>query len=109
MPPENARSSQRLAPRELPLPAAEQRDDKRNVALDVRELQPLAVGASGAAHLANVSRAHWHRLNATGRTPASMKLGRRTLWSVDDLRAWIALGAPSRDRFEALRKRGSAR
>ena len=50
--------------------------------------EPLAVDDRGAAALVGVSRAHWRRLAAAGRVPAPFRLGRRTLWSVERLRAW---------------------
>ncbi|MFO0875485.1 MAG: hypothetical protein U0575_16170 [Phycisphaerales bacterium] len=48
---------------------------------------------------------HWRALDASGRVPRAIRLGRRALWSLDDLRAWVAAGSPPRDRWEALRTR----
>ncbi len=47
---------------------------------------PLATDSFGAARLPGI------------------RLGRRRLWAVDDLRAWIAAGAPAADRWMAAKK-----
>ena len=64
---------------------------------------PLAVDARDAARLCGVSTAHWYGLLSTGRAPAGIRLGRRVVWTVADLAAWLAAGAPSRDRWDAIR------
>lgn len=51
-----------------------------------------------------ISLAHAARLNASGRLPQAVRLGRCVRWSVIDLDAWVAAGAPSRDRWNALRR-----
>ena len=84
-------------------------DDGESVADRNEALQPLAVDARGAAALANVSRAHWLRQHSTGRVPAPVKIGRRTLWVVESLRTWFALGCPTRDEFEARVNGGGPR
>lgn len=40
-------------------------------------------------------------LNSSGRIPRPIHLGRRTLWSVEELRVWVAAGSPGRDRGSA--------
>ena len=50
---------------------------------------PLAVDAKRAAELVGISRAHFLRLVASKRAPAGILLGRRRLWPVEHLRAWI--------------------
>ncbi len=68
------------------------------------EAQPLAVDSFGAARLLGVSESHWRVMLAGGRVPPGFRLGRRRLWSVDELRNWIAAGAPSADRWAARKK-----
>ncbi len=65
---------------------------------------PLAVDAANAARLCGVSPAHWYTLLAGGRCPPGIRLGRRVVWPVDDLRAWLAAGAPAADRWAAMKK-----
>jgi excisionase family DNA binding protein len=45
----------------------------------------------------NVSRSFVHKLNASGRLPQPVKLGRARRWRLEDLKLWEALGCPSRD------------
>lgn len=66
-------------------------------------LEPVLVGRRKAASLCGVSVATWHRLMAAGKVPASVRLGGRVLWRVEELRAWSAAGCPDRRTWEALR------
>jgi predicted DNA-binding transcriptional regulator AlpA len=68
-------------------------------------LETLAVDAAGAARMCGVSRAMWWKLHSSGRCPAPIRLGRRCLWRVDELRQWLADGCPPRDRWKAERWR----
>ena len=74
-----------------------------------RLLEPFAVDAIGAARLCGVSRAMWWKLDSSGRCPAAIRLGRRCLWKVDELREWLAAGCPPRDRWKAERWRKERR
>lgn len=65
---------------------------------------PLAVDSFGAAKLFGVSESHWRVLVTGGRVPPGFKLGRRRLWAVAELRGWIAAGAPSADKWAAMKK-----
>lgn len=58
---------------------------------------PLLVDGPRAAATCGVALRSWWRLHAQARVPRPIKLGRRTLWSVAELRAWVAAGCPSRD------------
>jgi excisionase family DNA binding protein len=52
------------------------------------DIPPLAVGASEAARMLGIStRTLWAMTNC-GKLPY-VKLGRRTLYPIDDLRAWL--------------------
>lgn len=74
-------------------------------------IPPLAVDAAGAAELSGVSVSLWHKLKASGRVPRPVRLGRRVVWLVEELRAWLAAGAPSCERWEAMKaaSRGAAK
>jgi predicted DNA-binding transcriptional regulator AlpA len=65
------------------------------------EPAPLLVPDTVAAALAGVSRSHWWRLHAAGKTPAAVKLGRKVLWNRAELVAWIDAACPSRVEWEA--------
>jgi predicted DNA-binding transcriptional regulator AlpA len=66
----------------------------------------LLVAAVDAAALCGVSRATWLRQHSAGRVPAPVRIGRRTLWRLDELRAWIDAGCPDRDTWQTIRTTG---
>jgi predicted DNA-binding transcriptional regulator AlpA len=65
-------------------------------------VEALLISDITAAALAGVSRATWRRLFAAGKTPAAVRLGRRRLWDVAELRNWIQAKCPDRRTWEAL-------
>lgn len=76
---------------------------ERDEAKDPTTTTPLLVGAKEVGALLGVSERTVRALNSSGRIPQPIHLGRRTLWAVDELRAWVAAGCPGRHRWEALR------
>ena len=63
---------------------------------------PLLLDARAAARLCGVGRSLWLQLASSGRCPAPIRLGRRTLWRAGELAAWTAAGCPGRDRWQAM-------
>lgn len=61
----------------------------------------LLTGAKAAAML-GISRAHFYRMHKAGRIPQPVRLGGSVRWRVDELRAWIAAGMPSRQRWQDM-------
>ncbi len=60
-------------------------------------LDRLALSAKDAATLVGVSRAQWWKLHAAGKVPQPVYLGTKApRWRVEELRAWLAAGAPDR-------------
>lgn len=51
------------------------------------------------AALLGCSRALVWRLNSAGRIPQPVRVGGLTRWRVDEVRAWVAAGAPPRARW----------
>jgi excisionase family DNA binding protein len=47
---------------------------------------------------------HVRRLNATGRMPKPVKIGRSTRWSAEVIDNWIASGCPTRAAWERMKK-----
>lgn len=62
--------------------------------------EPLAVDAAEAARLLGISLRHLRGLDASGRLPRPIRLGRAVRWSVAELREWLAAACPARDRWE---------
>lgn len=73
------------------------------VATDRQTIAPVACDARGAAGFCGVSRSHWLAMVAAGRTPLGFRLGRRRLWLIEELSAWMRAGAPPRDRWQNMR------
>lgn len=73
-----------------------------DITVPTAEPQPLAVDSFGAAHLLGISESHWRVLLAGGRVPPGFRLGRRRLWSVAELSAWIQAGALSAEKWKVL-------
>jgi predicted DNA-binding transcriptional regulator AlpA len=62
------------------------------------------VDARIAARLCSVGKTLWFKLHSSGRCPMPVKLGRRTLWNIQELRAWVDAGCPCRLTWETMKK-----
>jgi predicted DNA-binding transcriptional regulator AlpA len=57
-----------------------------------------------ACELATVSLRTWRHWDALEKIPAPIRLGTRTVvWDLDEIEAWMAAGAPSRDEWEVIK------
>lgn len=71
-------------------------------------MDALAVSHDDAAVLVGISPAHLSNLRAAGKFgPKAIRLGRSVRFEVAELRAWLAAGAPSLDRWQQMQ--GAAR
>ena len=61
----------------------------------------LALTASEVAALLGVSRAHVWRLNAAGKLPEPIRLGKAVRWQRAELEKWIEAGAPDRESWRS--------
>ena len=68
------------------------------------ETERLAVPAADVAKMLGISERHLWALNSSGRLPRPLRFGRAVRWSVAELRAWMAAGAPERSRWEIIRQ-----
>jgi predicted DNA-binding transcriptional regulator AlpA len=75
-----------------------------NVFVPVR----LCVDAAGFARLIGVSVRQVYRLRDAGRLPAPIEFGGCVRWSLREIEAWIAAGAPRRREWEAMRNSACA-
>ena len=67
--------------------------------------EAVLLSAADLAAMLRVTVRHVRALDASGRLPKPIRLGRAVRWSRDELLAWIKAGGPSRDRWEAMRRR----
>ncbi len=49
------------------------------------------------------------KLDASGKLPAPVRVGRSVRWRLDDIDRWVTLGCPSRSEFEARQAAGAVR
>lgn len=85
-----------------PLRPTEPPDDRaqrRRHTPDSLAIEPLLVDANGVAALLDVSLRHVRSMRARGSLPAPLGIGRRRLWRIAEVRAWVAAGMPSPHRW----------
>jgi len=75
--------------------------DKSSIVLAA---EPRLIDANGAALLCGVSVRFWHQLDSAGRVPKPMRLGRRCLWSLEEIDSWVRAGCPTRERWVQQKK-----
>ena len=63
------------------------------------------VDARGVAKLLGASERHIRTLDAEGKLPAPIQLGRLKKWNRDELRAWMESGCPDRETWQTIRSR----
>ena len=64
----------------------------------------LLLTATEAATLCHVVPRTWRTWHAAGRVPQPIRIGRKTFWRPDDLRAWVAAGCPDREKWAIMRE-----
>ncbi len=70
---------------------------------EATQWQPILVDARGAGVLCGKSERTWRAWDAQGLIPTAIRIGRSTLWRVDELRDWVDAGCPERTIWHALR------
>ncbi len=58
------------------------------------------MSAADVAKALQISERHLWTLHSSGRLPQPMRFGRAVRWSADELRKWLAAGAPGRAEWE---------
>ena len=72
-------------------------------ASDIPMDSALLATAKQAAAMCGRSIRCWWSWNSAGLIPRPVKVGRATLWRVDELRCWTEAGCPRREEWEAQR------
>jgi prophage regulatory protein len=65
-----------------------------------RKLSPLVVDARRLARLLCCGIRTVRTWDAAGKLPSPIRIGGRVVWRVDELRQWLAAGAPHRDEWD---------
>ena len=76
---------------------------------DVGPAIPLALSADELADKLGVSLRHVRRMDSAGLLPRPIRLGRSVRWPVETIQAWVAAGAPDRQRWEQINSRPDRR
>ena len=63
----------------------------------------LALRAADVAKMLGISERHLWALNSSGRLPRPVRFGRSVRWPLEELKTWLAAGAPERSRWEGMR------
>jgi hypothetical protein len=67
------------------------------------ETESLLIPDSAAAALIGISRAHFHRLRASGKLgPQAIRLGRKVLYERESLVLWVKAGCPDAPTWRAM-------
>jgi hypothetical protein len=78
--------------------------DEMRLPIDQLNVEPpsalLMVTAKTAAPLCDKSLRTWRSWDASGLVPRPVRIGRSKLWSVGELRRWVAAGCPCRTEWE---------
>ncbi len=64
---------------------------------------PLLVSARQAALMCGKSLRTWRSWDSAGMVPQPIRIGRSTLWRLEELRQWVKEGCPRRNEWEARR------
>jgi len=64
---------------------------------------PLVVDAARLAPLLTVSVRTVRTWDAGGKLPSPVRIGGRVVWRMDEIRAWLAAGAPDRLTWDACK------
>jgi excisionase family DNA binding protein len=65
---------------------------------------PLVLNALEVAVLLKIGKSTFLRLHSAGKVPQPVRFGRSVRWRRAELEAWVAAGAPSRDKWARLQK-----
>lgn len=70
------------------------------------DVSSLMTTAGGVARMLNVSVRQVIRLHSLGQLPKAVRLGACVRWRVDEIKAFVAAGCPSRHEWEAMQAKG---
>ncbi len=59
----------------------------------------------GIAAMLNIGESTANRLDASGRLPMPVRIGKSKKWRIHEIQKWIQEGAPARTKWEALKQK----
>lgn len=70
----------------------------------MEEVEPLVADAKRLATLLAVSLRSVRSMNASGKLPRPVRIGGRVVWRMEEIRDWLAAGAPDRAAWERMQE-----
>ena len=67
--------------------------------------EAVAVSADGVSRILSCSTSHVYAMHNAGRLPLPFRIGSSVRWDRAELTAWVAAGAPSREKWQAIKAR----
>ena len=77
--------------------------------LVIHEETPIAIGAKRLSTMLGVSLRHIRRMDAAGKLPRPVAIGRTKRWLVAEIGEWLGAGAPDRAAWEQSKNQIRAR
>ena len=78
--------------------------DNQEIITGTKKLETFLVGSKEAAKLLSISVSMFYGLHSSGRIgPLPIKLGRRSLWSRQELADWVLADCPPRHKWQKLK------
>lgn len=68
-----------------------------------KEMAHRLLTAKTLGEMLSLSKRQVHRLNACGKLPKPLRIGGSVRWAESTIAKWLAVGAPDRKAFEAIR------
>ena len=65
--------------------------------------EKLLLSAVELSKVLGISRTTVWSLHSSGLIPLPVRLGRRTLWRVEEIHRWVDAGCPSREKWETMK------
>ena len=76
-------------------------EETRQMRMPDDEANTLLVTAKQAAQMCGKSLRTWRTWDSAGLIPKPVRIGRSTMWRLDELRRWVEIGCPRRSEWEA--------
>ena len=72
--------------------------------MDQKDNSKQLLTANALGKMLSLSKRQIFRLNSSGKIPASIRIGGSVRWVQGTISEWLALGAPDRSTFEAIKE-----
>ncbi len=68
--------------------------------INIKEVEPLLIGADVCGQILGISRRHFAQLEADGMVgPMPLRLGRRRVWNLLEIKEWVRQKCPTREEY----------